>query len=56
MLYTLEVGMAHTWEVYNGQTRLGSVQAFNAADAITYIQQRLGSEFPLAIAIPIDAE
>lgn len=48
--------MAHTWEVYNGQTRLGSVQAFNQADAITYIEQRLGREFPQAVAVPIDAD
>lgn len=45
-----------TWEVWNGQTRLGSVQAFNIADAIRYMEQRIGLFFPEAVAIPLDME
>ena len=48
--------MAHTWDVYNGQTRVASVQAFSAADAIQYVEQQVGVKLVSPIAIPLDGE
>lgn len=48
--------MAHTWEVFNGQIRVASVQAFSAQDAIQYVEQQIGGKLinPVAVAITID--
>jgi len=48
--------MALTWDVFNGQIRVASVQAFSAADAILYVEQVIGGKLINPIAIPIDLE
>jgi hypothetical protein len=53
---TTEVTMALTWDVFNGQIRVASVQAFSAADAITYVEQQIGGHLINPIAIPLDGE
>ncbi len=47
--------MALTWNVYNGQIRVASVQAFSAADAILYVEQQIGRLIN-PVAVPLDGE
>ena len=53
---TREVTVALTWNVYNGQIRVASVQAFSAADAILYVEQQIGGKLINPVAIPLDGE
>ena len=48
--------MALTWDVFNGQIRVASVQAFNAKDAIQYVEQQIGGKLINPVAIPLDGE
>ena len=48
--------MALTWDVFNGQIRVASVQAFNAKDAIQYVEQQIGGHLINPVAIPLDGE
>lgn len=48
--------MALTWNVYNGQIRVASVQAFSAADAILYVEQQIGGKLINPVAVAVDGE
>lgn len=48
--------MALTWDVFNGQIRVASVQAFSAADAITYVEQQIGGKLINPVAVAVDGE